>query len=188
MYTTELMQNIVTSPEALKALGRVSPIYGNGYVALWLYQAIGLQMDEVRQWAEEIALQTNPQTATWSIPMWEESLGVVSEPTWTLERRRQNVMNKKLVRAPMNPAKLAKLVTVSAGANAKIKEYTGKNHFTVYISSVPSMVNEELVRKDLDRTKPSHLIYTITYEQSVPGVQYFGGITQQTKTITLRQV
>ena len=40
-YQTELMRSILTNETAQKIIDYISPIYGDSYVGLWLFQAIG---------------------------------------------------------------------------------------------------------------------------------------------------
>ena len=48
MYNkTELMDKILTSPEAQKIMDFVSPVYGEAYSALHLFNCIGCVLDEL---------------------------------------------------------------------------------------------------------------------------------------------
>ena len=145
MYETELMRQILTSPMAQKMIQEISPRYGSAYVFLWLMQITGLEWDEMDKWIEEFRLQVVPQTATWSLEYWEKQYGIVSNPDWSYERRRQNILNKRNSRGPMNPAKLEKIATVAAGYPVRVEENTGKNQFTLYISATPDMVDEAAI-------------------------------------------
>lgn len=187
MYKTELTEKILQSPMAQKAIQQVSPIYGEAYVVLWLYQVIGMVLDDMAEWTESLEQQVVPQTATWSLPYWEDQYKIYADPSWSIERRRQNIINKCRTRAPMNPYRLAGIASVAAGADARIEEHTGKNKFTVYISAKEDLVDEEFVRKEINAAKPAHLIYDIIYEHYVTGENYVGGIIRTAKEITLAQ-
>lgn len=185
MYRTELMDEILKSPMAQKMVQMVSPIYGKAYTVLWLYQIIGTVMDNLDEWTGSLQDQVVPQTATWSLPYWEDQYGIASEESWTYERRRQNIINRCRSRAPMNPHKLSEIISVASGADARIEELTGKNHFTVYISENAENVDEDFVKTEIDKAKPAHLIYDIKYEQHVNGELYIGGIIQTAREVTL---
>lgn len=185
MYKTELMEEILKSPMAQKIVQWVSPIYGEAYTALWLFQIIGTVLDSMNEWTESLSDQVVPQTATWSLPYWEEQYNIATNTEWTYDRRRQNVINRISNRAPMNPYKMGQIVSVAAGADARVEEHTGKNHFTVYISSRADLINEDLVKREIDNAKPAHLIYTILYEQYIESELYIGGAIQASKEITL---
>lgn len=186
MYKTELTEQILKSPMAQTIIQEISPIYGDSYTVLWLIQVIGQVLDMMEEWATSIEKQVVPQTATWSLPYWEEQYRLVTDESWSYERRRQNIVNR-MNRAPMNPAKLEALISVAAGADARIVELTGKNRFTVYISSTQDLVDEKYVREEIDKSKPAHLIYDIVYEKYLVATEYMGGAIQAAKEVTLTQ-
>ena len=45
-YKTDLMEQILTSESAKQMIDYVSPIYGKSRIGLWLFQVIGLEIDE----------------------------------------------------------------------------------------------------------------------------------------------
>ena len=186
-YRTELTDKIITSDWAKEILNMISPVYGNDYVSLWLYQVIGSQLDKISEWSDEYKQQLVPQTATWALPLWESEYGLVSNPNMTIEQRRQNVINKMWSRLPMNPERFCQFISVIAGADVRIQERTGKNKFTIYISSVPNLVNEVAVKKEIDTLKPSHLVYGIVYERWLSNTVHLGGVVQTYKEVTLMQ-
>lgn len=188
-YTTETMDRILTSEEGRKLVQMVAPIYGDSETALWIYQGIGAALDQLLRYLEEYKQQIFPQSATWSLELWERTYRIIPDPTWTLERRRENVLNKKRKHGAMNPARLADIISVYAGQNVRIEEHTDiGNEFTVIISALPDSINELAVRREVDRAKPAHLIYHIIYENSIPGQIFYGGYIQQAKKITMKQV
>lgn len=187
MYKTELTEKILKSPMAQQIIQNVSPIYGEAYTVLWLYQVIGTVLDSMEEWASSMEQQVVPQTATWSLPYWEEQYRIPTDTQWSNERRRQNIVNKCRNRAPINPYKMASIVSVAAGAEARVEENTGKNHFTVYISASESLVDVAYIKKEINTAKPAHLIYDIIYEQYIENTNYIGGTIQTAKEITLSQ-
>ena len=54
MYSTELMEQILTSEIGQQIIQRVTNKYGNSYVGLWLFQIIGMSNDEVKAMVEEL--------------------------------------------------------------------------------------------------------------------------------------
>ena len=116
MYSTELMEQILTSEIGQQIIQRVTNKYGNSYVGLWLFQIIGMSNDAVKAMVEDF------------------------------------------------------------------------NRFAIYISSIPSMVDEESVRKKIKLIKQSHKVFDIFYEQATKGDIYVGGVIQKSKEITLEEV
>ena len=58
MYSTELMEQILTSEIGQQIIQRVTNKYGNSYVGLWLFQIIGMSNDEVKAMVEDFKNQT----------------------------------------------------------------------------------------------------------------------------------
>jgi hypothetical protein len=188
MYETELMRQILKSSEAKKMIQQIAPRYGRAYVFLWLIQVTGKEWDEMYRWCEEYRSQVVPQTATWALQYWEEQYNITPNPDWSYARRRQNIIAKRNSRGPMNPYKMESIISAAAGCPVRIVENTGKNHFTVYISGTPDMVDEEAVHKVIKPAKSPRLQYTVLYEQAVTGAVYAGGIVRNAKNITLKQL
>ncbi len=161
MYSTELTEKIITSDEARKILNHVSPIYGDSYVGLWLFQIIGSELDDIKLWSEELKLQTSIQTATWSLPYWEREYDITPDADWNVEQRRLAVISKMRYKAPMNPKKLSEIASVFSGVPVDIAENTGKNKFSVYVRKNISVFSFFKAKAAIDRAKPAHLIYDI---------------------------
>lgn len=184
-YRTKLTDKIITSEQAKEILNMVSPIYGDDYVSLWLFQIIGSQLDKPAAWVEEYIQQLVPQTATWALPHWESEYGLVPDPSWTIEQRRLNIISKMWSNGPMNPSRLAQIIKGVANADVSISENTGKNRFTVYINTTPYKADNIAVNKTLDKLKPSHLIYHTIYSTETYSDIYIAGVIQKSKIITL---
>lgn len=174
-YRTDMVEEILTSEEGQNILQMLSPIYGYSYVALWMLQIIGMQLDKVSNWSAETALQVTPQTATWTIEFWEREYDIVPDDKWTLKQRQENVMQKIRFVAPMTPRKLEEVASAAAGAPVEIRENTGKNTFHVLVRRYTE--HFERAKEMIDEAKPAHLIYTIqiAYQILTTAVVY-GGI------------
>lgn len=188
MYTTDMIEEILTSPSAQRMIQRVTHKYGASYVGLWLFQVMGISNDDIEALIEDFKLQVVPQTATWSLPIWEESVGLTVDTSLSIEERRLRIIEKKRKRAPMNPARIEQIISAIAGADVRMDEYFGKNRFAIYISSIPSLVDENRVRRKLKEIKQSHRVFNIFYEQAAVGSVYLGGTVQKFKEITLKEV
>ena len=176
MYKTELMEKILKSEKGQELVQMMTPLYGEAYVALWILEACGQVLDEMAEWSETLADQTRPQTATWSLPLWEKQYNTTPDPSWDIERRRQNILNK-MMKTAMNPEKLANIIAVASGAKCRIEENTGKNHFTVHLSGISSLDNEAYVREVISKAKPAHLIYELAITEIIEcEVKTFTGV------------
>lgn len=181
---TEMAEEILTSNTAKALYNMVSPIYGNSYVALWFFQAVGKVFDEYRPYFEEVAAQLNPETATWGLPLWEERYGIIPGEDWTLEQRREAVISRRKFNAPITPIKLSDLVSAIIGVPVDILENTGQNQFTVFIRRNVTVDDYTNALQFVDSTKAAHLIYLleIAAENAATLTNYVACGVSQTKT------
>ena len=159
-YRTELMQSILTNDTAQRAIDFVSPIYGNSYVGLWLFQAIGPALDDVCKIARQMRYETNVATADLLLDYWERQYGLSEDSSLTTEQRRDRIITKKLNQGPCNPARLcAAISTALGGVKVDITENVAQNTFLVNIREiVDSIVPAVAV---IERMKPAHLFYQL---------------------------
>lgn len=159
-YQTELMREILTSETAQRIIGYVSPIYGDSYVGLWIFQAIGTVLDEICTVAEQLRYETNASTSELLLDFWERRYGLVTDSSLTTEQRRSRIIAKKHSKGSCNPSRLAAAVSAAlGGVKVEITENVGKNRFHVHI-----MENVESIEPAvavIDRMKPAHLVYNI---------------------------
>lgn len=159
-YQTELMRHILTNETAQKIIDYVSPIYGESYVGLWLFQAIGVALSQITTIAEQLRNETTPATADLLLDYWERSYGIASDSSLTKAQRRERLTTKSQSRGPANPARICAAVSAAlGGAEVEITENVAQNTFLVNIRDyVPSLVPAVAV---IERMKPAHLIYEI---------------------------
>lgn len=160
-HSTELAEKILTSDSARQMYNYVSPIYGNSYVGLWMFQVVGLELDRMMGYFEELPTQLNPATTTWLLPLWEERYGITPEADWTIERRREAVISKRKLNAPITPEKLGDMLSALAGVLVEVIENTGKNKFSVYVRDNIPAEKFAGAKEFTDEAKPAHLIYDI---------------------------
>ena len=159
-YKTELMSRILTSKTAQRIIDYVSPIYGNSYVGLWLFQAIGVALDKVCEIAERLKYETNPATADLLLDYWEREYAIPTDTSLTKEQRQAKILAKTQTHGPVTPAKLSAAVSAAlGGVEVDITENVDKNTFLVNIREyVPSIDPAVYV---LEKMKPAHQIYRI---------------------------
>ena len=85
---TRMMQEILTSPEAQKIIDFISPVYGNAYVGLFLFQAIGSALDSVDQFPEKMKDQLAIQSVTdvGALDYWEDQFRSYPQAEWDRAR------------------------------------------------------------------------------------------------------
>lgn len=159
-YCTELMRSILKSKRAQRIIDWVSPIYGNSYVGLWIFEAIGVAMDDVSQIIDKLHFETNPYTADWLLDYWERHYGLPTDTSLTKEQRRERIIDKWQSRGPCNPARLAAAVSASlGGVEVDITENVAQNTFLVNVREVVDSIVPAVAV--IERMKPAHLIYQI---------------------------
>lgn len=157
-YRTELMEKILTSEKAQEMIDFVSPIYGNSYVALWIFQAVGTILDEVYSIAERLRYEANPSTSELLLSYWEKHYKIPIDNSLITQQRQLRLSSKIQSRGPCNPQKLAAAVSVAlGGAKVEITENVAKNTFLVNIRDV--VYDPTPAVAVLERMKPAHLIY-----------------------------
>lgn len=154
-YKTDLMEQILTSESAKQMIDYVSPIYGKSRIGLWLFQVIGLEIDDVKTICEDIFDQIFVDRATWGLPIWEKEYGITPLPDQTIEQRRTQILQMRIKR-PLNPKRFEKIIEALSGVETKLIENTAKNTFQVIFYGTVNNYDEVLRR--IEQLKPAHLI------------------------------
>jgi len=161
------LENFPTSPAAKRMMKTVSPIYDKSYVAKWIFQVMGLEIDEAWQFIEELRLQAFPETATWGIEYWEQRYHIAPDESLSLEERRQRVIIKRGKRSPMNPARIERIVRDVTGREATVTEENGTYTFHVSVLPGESMVDYQELINTVRSVKPSHLSFTVLFQTDI---------------------
>lgn len=155
---TELMRTILTDEMAQEIIDWVPPVYGDSYVGLWIFQAIGTVLGEVRDICVALMSETSPATATLLLDQWEDQYGLLRDSSLTIEQRQARIIRNRLSRGPCNPVTLAMAVSNALGGiHVDIQENVAKNTFAVVLADVVEDVTPAVAV--LNRMKPAHLIY-----------------------------
>lgn len=181
---TELMQKILTSEHAQLIIDRISPVYGDARVFLWLLQAVGIGLDEAEQASTDFDQQSNPATASWSLKNYEDQYGLRRSPSLTDDERRANIYAAIRFKVPLNPTKVASILSAIGKTYVTIEEHTGKNRFTVH--SRNTMYPGRMIAF-LEAAKPAHTIYELDIDDEVKAIEEaawgFAAITVPVTTI-----
>ena len=155
---TELMKRILTNETAQRIIDFVSPIYGNSYVGLWIFQSIGVVLGEVAEIAEKLRDETNASTADLLLDYWETRYNIPADSSLTKEQRQARIIAKQQSRGPCNPARLRAAVSAAlGGVPVDIIENVAKNTFKVNIREYVEDITPAVAV--LERMKPAHLVY-----------------------------
>lgn len=155
---TEMMRAILKSWKGQEIIDWVSPIYGESYVGLWIFEAIGTVLGEICEIADKLRYETNAATAEILLDYWEDHYGLPRAPHMTTEQRRARLIARTQSRGPCNPVRLAAAVSGALGGiPVDIVENIAKNTFLVIIRETVDSINPAVAV--LERMKPAHLIY-----------------------------
>ncbi len=163
------LENFPTSQSAQNMLATVtSGFYDQSYVGKWLYQVMGLEIDEAeRLIAEELPLQFFPETATWGLMYHEVKWGLPVLDYLSYDERRKLIYEKRDQRAPMTPYRIEALIKNTTGFDLRIgdihdalPEYVidHPNKFVAVISGVGN-VSVNTAMKLIGQVKQSHTTF-----------------------------
>lgn len=150
------IEKFPTSPSAVRMMSRISPIYEKSYVGKWIFQVMGLEVDDVRLRYAELKDQAFPETATWGLPYWEQRYAITPTAGQTIEERRRAILTKRNTREPFNPAKVEQIIQTMTGCTAHVTEDVAPYTFKVEIIPGGSDFDFDAVFQKLRRIKPSH--------------------------------
>lgn len=157
---TDMMRAILTNETAQRIIDFVSPIYGDSYVGLWLYQAIGSVMGEICEIAEQLRYETSPATSVLLLDYWEDHYNIPRGTSLTVEQRQNRLLVNIQTRGPHNPATMANAISSSLnGVSVNIVENVAKNTFMVIVSDHVSNLSPAVAV--IKKSKPAHLLYRL---------------------------
>lgn len=165
---SERTKNIIRSPEAEAFLRMVTKdFYADSYTGLWIYEVIGREWDDLRGWSEGLIYEAYPQTCTWSIDIWEWMYGIPSNPSLSLELRRQNLMAKIRSTKPINPETIRRGIASLIGRETdevEVTDFVAPYRFKITITASPEEYRAGEMYQWVRTVKPSHLAFNITVE------------------------
>lgn len=171
MSRPDLEQQIITSAEAEAFLRMVTKgFYNQSFTGLWIYEVIGREWDEMRAWAEGLKEEINPQTCTWSVPIWEWVYGIEPDESLGLDFRRQRLLAKITTARPINPEVIRRGVAALVGASVdavEVNDFVGPYRFEVIIHPQGTPLPYNRINPYIRGIKPSHLRFEADIETKV---------------------
>lgn len=172
---------------AQRMISRVSPIYEKSYVGKWLFEVMGIEMNQARQLVESLREQCFLEYCTWGMRYWEQRYGIEPDESKDLETRRAAVMAKRGQRGSMTPAALEEILEALTGRNVTVDEDGGNYSFKISIDEGTNVVDYLAVIKKTDTVKPSHLGYTIELPRKGTLTLHIGVASYQEKSVTISE-
>lgn len=156
--------NVPTTETGKRMLASVSPIYGRSYTGRWLFEVMGIEIEEAQTYITELRLQAHPKTATWGLFYWEQRYHIQTDSSLPIEGRRQKIMSMRWKYAPMNPARLEEYINRASGRTAVVTEYNDEYRIEVAIDGVGGVLEYEKIIELTRTAKPSHIAMQIILE------------------------
>ncbi|MDR1703940.1 MAG: YmfQ family protein, partial [Clostridiales bacterium] len=166
--------DIIKSPEAERMRQMVTEgFYDRSRIALWMFEVIGREYDDMAVWARTLRNEAFPQTCTWSIAIWEFVYGFEPDDRLTLEYRRWRILSRMFTSLPINPARIESALSDLTGCPVEITENVDPYTFLVRVDE-SNIYNSGLSKYDLSEAlkllrdiKQSHLSFRYeTYAQA----------------------
>lgn len=156
------LENFPTSESAKRMLNTVTNcFYERSYVGKWIYQVMGREMDDAIAKYNELQLQIFPETATWGIVYHEQKYGIPINPALPLEERRAEIIRRRDIHSPMNPARIEEIVKGLTNAEVEVTENVVPYTFAIDISTDGNteQLNYSNIVRTVRNVKPSHLSF-----------------------------
>lgn len=144
-----------------RMISRVSPIYERSYVAKWLYEVMGQEVDDAEIRFSELREQANPETATWALRYWEQRYGIEVDESRSLAARRADIIAHRGARAPMNPARVEAILSAMTGRAVHVEENVAPYTIRVDIEAGGEPLDYSAVVDRLKCIKPSHIAFQV---------------------------
>ncbi len=157
----KLKDQIIQSQSAKQMMSYILPMYDNDEYMLHVFEAIGKEIDELITWVTDFENQPYPQFATFTLPYWEESLGLEVDRRLSIEQRRSRIITKLSTYFPITRYRLERIASAIAGVPVVVEDFTGPYTFNILLNGFGAINFRELLR-EVNEIKPAHLSFTVT--------------------------
>lgn len=164
-------------------ISMISPIYENSYVAQWIFHVMGENIGKAQATIQELSNEIFPDTATWTLPYWEEIYGLEKRDNLSVEERRMQILEKRNSRYSMNPARMAELLKKRYEREFSIIE--GKEPYIFSIKTIQGKKGVDFTKlfNYVDNIKPSHLGYNVLLDMKAKFSIFAGFAVKEHKRI-----
>lgn len=148
-----------TNEKAKEMLDMVNNgFYDKSYVGKWIFQVMGIEMQEAEKYVMELQQQISPYTATWGLMYHEMKYGLTG--MGSLENRRKRLFMKITNTMPFSPAMLIRNLSFVSSLDEKdftVVENVADYTFEVGVQSYEEPIDIKTIRNYILHIKPSHL-------------------------------
>lgn len=182
------LDNFPANETAQRMLSRVSPIYDRSYVMKWLYQVMGVELEEMKYYIKTFPLQRFPETASWGIRYLEQKYEIKPDESLELQQRRENAIAARPYRGAITPYRIEQAILDICGIRATVRERAKEYYFEIITDETNKTFDYTKVVEIVNKIKPSHMDYGLQINKIAVGNVCLGGVVQKFKEITLKEV
>lgn len=161
------LENFPTREMARDMMSMISPIYDRSYVGKWIFEVMSVALELARQTVDDLQNEAFPDTATWSLPLWEEAYGIPTNESLSIEERRKALVKKRNFRRPMNPYRIAQLVTEICGRPVELIENVAPHTFEIRIGPGTSEAEIQAIIDTVKEVKQSQKSFRVVFDTAV---------------------
>lgn len=161
------LENFPTREMARDMMSMISPIYDRSYVGKWIFEVMSVALELARQTVDDLQNEAFPNTATWSLPLWEEAYGIPTNESLSIEERRKALVKKRNFRRPMNPYRIAQLVTEICGRPVELIENVAPHTFEIRIGPGTSEAEIQAIIDTVKEVKQSQKSFRVVFDTAV---------------------
>lgn len=113
---------------------------------------------------EDVLNQSFVDAATWSLDIYESELGLITEPSKPIERRREQVKAKKRGSGTTTKTMIRNAAMAFSGGEVDVVEYPTESRFEIQfigVKGIPQNMPGFIAM--IEQIKPSHLSYSFRY-------------------------
>ena len=172
------LEQFPTSETAKEMLENVTKgWYERAYVGKWMYQVMGMSIDQVKRLYNELPEQFFVETATWGLAYHEQKYGLPVKENVDVEDRRRAILQRMRSRVPMTPYYMEQLLKRQLGIEAEVSDIHDPG-FLGYVPEHPNvfrvvvwgrdhniLLDYGAVERQIQRVNQSHTTFSVHHRQ-----------------------
>ena len=129
-----------------------------------LQSTLGDELGEARFALDDIVRQYFAHSATWGLDIWERELGLTTDPSKPIERRREQIKAKLRGVGTTTKQMTKNAAAAFSGGDVEVIDYPAEHRFVVkFIGVIGIPPNMAGFISMLEQIKPAHLDYSFEY-------------------------
>lgn len=172
------LEQFPTSETAKELLESVTKgWYDQSYVGKWLYQVMGISLDQVKERYLDLSKQFFVESATWGLAYHEQKYGLPIRQELSPEERRFLIIQRMKKKGAMSPYNIEQLIERQLGLHAQVSDIHDPGSFSFYPDhpnifhvviwedNKNSMLNYPAVESLICQVKQSHTQFSVEHRQ-----------------------